>query len=76
MMSLKIACLGLILLVAPVSYAQTRSTYAFELNALKDKYNVLNHHNPFSVINDDRSREWRQVSLIPIMPCFSYRIQF
>ena len=56
--------------------AQTRSTYAFELNALKDKYNVLNHHNPFSVINDDRSREWRQVSLIPIMPCFSYRIQF
>ena len=40
MMSLKIACLGLILLVAPVSYAQIRSTYASEINALKDKYNV------------------------------------
>lgn len=39
-------------------------------------YNVLNRHNPFSVIYDDRSREWRQVSLIPIMPSFSYRIQF
>ena len=38
-------------------------------------YNVLNRHNPFSVIYDDRSREWRQVSLIPIMPSFSYRIQ-
>ncbi|MBO4923356.1 MAG: TonB-dependent receptor [Bacteroidales bacterium] len=39
-------------------------------------YNVLNRHNPFSVIYDDRSREWRQVSLIPIMPSFNYRIQF
>ena len=39
-------------------------------------YNVLNRHNPFSIIYDDRSREWRQVSLIPIMPSFSYRISF
>lgn len=39
-------------------------------------YNVLNRHNPFSVIYDDCSREWRQVSLIPIMPSFSYRVQF
>lgn len=39
-------------------------------------YNVLNRHNPFSVIYDDRSREWRQVSLIPIMPSFSYRVTF
>ena len=39
-------------------------------------YNVLNRHNPFSVIYDDRSREWRQVSLIPIMPNFNYRISF
>ena len=37
-------------------------------------YNVLNRHNPFTVFYDDRSREWRQVSLIPIMPSFSYRI--
>lgn len=39
-------------------------------------YNVLNRHNPFSIIYDDRSREWRQVSLIPIMPSFSYRVYF
>ena len=39
-------------------------------------YNVLNRHNPFTVIYDDRSREWRQVSLIPIMPSFSWRISF
>ena len=37
-------------------------------------YNVMNRHNPFSIIYDDRSREWRQVSLIPIMPSFSYKI--
>ena len=39
-------------------------------------YNVLNRHNPLTVIYDDRSREWRQVSLLPIMPSFSYRITF
>ena len=39
-------------------------------------YNVMNRHNPFSVVYDDRSREWRQVSLIPIMPSFSYRVSF
>lgn len=39
-------------------------------------YNVLNRHNPFSIIYDDRSREWKQVSLIPIMPSFSYKISF
>ena len=37
-------------------------------------YNVMNRHNPLLVIYDDRSREWRQVSLIPIMPSFSYKI--
>lgn len=30
---------------------------------------------PFTVFYDDRSREWRQVSLIPIMPSFSYSYQ-
>ena len=30
---------------------------------------------PFTVFYDDRSREWRQVSLIPIMPSFSYSHQ-
>ena len=39
-------------------------------------YNVLNRHNPFSIIYDDRSREWRQVSLLPIMPSFNWRMEF
>jgi len=39
-------------------------------------YNVLNRHNPFSIIYDDRSREWRQVSLLPIMPSFNYQVSF
>lgn len=39
-------------------------------------YNVLNRHNPFSIIYDDRTREWFQVSLLPIMPSFNYRISF
>lgn len=39
-------------------------------------YNVMNRHNPFSVIYDNRSREWKQVSLLPIMPSFNYRIAF
>lgn len=39
-------------------------------------YNVLNRHNPFSIIYDDRSRTWKQVSLIPIMPSFNYNIKF
>lgn len=39
-------------------------------------YNVFNRHNPFSVVYDNRSREWQQISLIPFMPGFSYRIVF
>ena len=39
-------------------------------------YNVLNRHNPFSIIYDDRSREWRQVSLLPIMPSFNWVYYF
>ena len=39
-------------------------------------YNVLNRHNPFSITYDDRSKEWRQISLLPIMPSISYRVEF
>lgn len=39
-------------------------------------YNVMNRHNPFSIIYDDRSRSWKQVSLIPVMPSFNYSIKF
>lgn len=39
-------------------------------------YNALNRHNPFAFFYDDRTREWRQVSLIPIMPSFFYKFCF
>lgn len=39
-------------------------------------YNVMNRHNPISVIYDDRDGEWKQVSLIPIMPSLSWRVEF
>ena len=51
-----------------------KTRYPQELNI--GIYNVLNRHNPFSIIYDDKSREWRQVSLIPIMPSISYKIKF
>lgn len=49
-----------------------KTRHAQELNV--GIYNVLNRHNPFSIIYDDRSHEWRQVSLLPVMPSFNYRI--
>ena len=39
-------------------------------------YNVLNRHNPFSITYDDRSGEWRQISLLPILPSVNYSIAF
>lgn len=39
-------------------------------------YNVLNRHNPFAITYDDRSGEWRQIALIPIMPSISYSMEF
>ena len=39
-------------------------------------YNVLNRHNPFAITYDDRSGEWQQISLLPIMPSISYSIDF
>lgn len=39
-------------------------------------YNVLNRHNPFSVTFDPGSGEWKKISLLPVMPSLSYRIEF
>ena len=51
-----------------------KSRFPQELNL--GVYNIMNRHNPFSVVYDDRSHEWRQISLLPIMPSFNYRISF
>lgn len=39
-------------------------------------YNVLNRHNPFSLYYDTETYRWKTLSLIPILPNFSYRIEF
>lgn len=39
-------------------------------------FNVLNRHNPFSIYYDTDESRWKRLSLIPILPNFSYKIQF
>lgn len=39
-------------------------------------YNVLNRHNPFALTYNVEKREWRSISLLPIMPSFSYTVEF
>ena len=39
-------------------------------------YNVLNKHNPFTITYDDENKEWKKISLLPIMPSISYHISF
>lgn len=39
-------------------------------------YNVLNRHNPSWLSYDADTREWKQVSLLPIMPSLKYGIFF
>ena len=39
-------------------------------------YNVLNRHNPFAVYYDTEDKVCKQISLFPILPSFSYRVEF
>jgi hypothetical protein len=39
-------------------------------------YNLLNRHNPYTITYDGETRQWKQISLLPIMPSISYRVQF
>lgn len=38
--------------------------------------NVLNHFNPFMIYYDTSSESWKEMALLPILPNFSYRINF
>ena len=35
-------------------------------------YNVTNRHNPYAIYNE--GWEWKQVSILPIMPSLSYKL--
>lgn len=39
-------------------------------------YNVPNRHNVYSVTYDTNERKWKQLSLFPIMPSLSWRMEF
>ena len=39
-------------------------------------YNLTNRHNPFLITYDAETKEWKQISLLPIMPSISYRVEF
>ncbi len=39
-------------------------------------YNVTNHFNPFMLYFNAETEKWNAISLLPIMPNFSYRITF
>lgn len=39
-------------------------------------YNVLNRHNPFCLSYDSEKRQWKQISLLPLMPSLRYAIAF
>jgi len=38
--------------------------------------NVTNHFNPFMLYFDTRTESWKEIALLPILPNFSYRIEF
>lgn len=39
-------------------------------------YNLTNRHNPFLITYDGEAKQWKQISLLPIMPSISYRVEF
>lgn len=39
-------------------------------------YNVMNRHNPFSLTYNPDTKQWNQISLLPVMPSLKYSIQF
>ena len=39
-------------------------------------YNVLNRHNPFGLSYNPDTDEWKQISLLPVMPSLKYSVRF
>lgn len=52
----------------------TETSHPWTLNV--GVYNVLNRHNVYSVTYDTDERKWKQLSLFPIMPSLSWRMEF
>lgn len=56
------------------SWKSASGKTGFKLHA--GVYNILNKHNPFLLMYDDDSDQWMELSLVPIMPAISFRIEF
>ena len=59
---------------AGVYFKWYKENYSTSLNV--GIYNILNRHNPFTVSYDPDSRQWKQISLLPIMPSIAFRVDF
>jgi len=38
--------------------------------------NLLNHFNPYTVYYDTKEEAWKEMALLPILPNFSWRVEF
>lgn len=59
-----------------IGYQHTFRTGRFTHDLNVGIYNVTNHFNPFTLYFDAEQEKWMAISLLPIMPNFSYRITF
>ncbi len=59
-----------------LGWQHTFHTDRFTHDLILGVYNVTNHFNPFSLYFNAETEKWNGISLLPIMPNFSYRITF
>lgn len=59
-----------------IGYQHTFRTGRFTHDLNVGIYNVTNHFNPFTLYFDAEQEKWMAISLLPIMPNFSYRVTF
>lgn len=61
-----------------ISYSKnwTSRSSKFSYRFTAGIYNVLNRHNAFMLVYDDDADRWAQISLFPIMPNISFRVEF
>ena len=54
------------------SFTTGRVTHTVNLGVC----NVTNHFNPFMLYFDTRTESWKEIALLPVLPNFSYRVEF
>lgn len=54
------------------SFTRGRLTHNVNLGVC----NVTNHFNPFIIYYEAKTETWKQLALLPVLPNFSWRIEF